>query len=138
MKFAGISIILLLGCWAAAAQSAMEPAATSQKPKVRISFYDGIVIAGYVDEGGFLNFTGPNINFTANKHKVILGMLPSLRFKEDKSTPKNSFVTPNLGVGLTYSYQRFAIQVPCYYNAKTATQNGRWNAGIGLGVRFLK
>lgn len=120
------------------AQSTIEQPDTEQKTTVRVSIYDGIVVAGYVDEGAFLNFTGPNINVTMNKHKVILGMLPSLRFKEDKSTPKNSFVTPNLGVGLTYCYKRFAIQVPCYYNAKTATQNGKWNVGIGLGVRFLK
>jgi hypothetical protein len=24
----------------------------------------------------------------------------------------------------------------CYYNAKTATKNGQWNIGIGVGVRL--
>ncbi len=110
--------------------------AHSQEPKVKLSAYDGIIIAGYVDEGAFLNFMGPNLNLTIKQSKFCLGMLPSLRFKEDHGTPKNAFVTPNLGAGLTYSYKWFAIQVPCYYNAKTATKNGQWNVGIGVGLRL--
>ncbi|WP_291115019.1 hypothetical protein [Flavobacterium sp. UBA6135] len=108
----------------------------AQEPKVDFAFYDGIVIMGYVDQGGFLNFTGPNVNFSTNNSKFILGMLPSLRFKEDNNTPKNAFVTPNLGVGLTYSYRFLAIQMPIYYNAKTATNDGKWRIGLGLGIRL--
>lgn len=110
--------------------------AKAQEPKVKLAAYDGIIIAGYVDEGAFLNFMGPNLNLTIKQSKLCVGMLPSLRFKEDHGTPKNTFVTPNLGFGLTYSYKWFAIQVPCYYNAKTASKNGQWNLGIGLGVRL--
>lgn len=106
------------------------------KPKVTVSFFDGTVIAGYVDQGAYLNFMGPNIHFSKGKSKLALGMLPSLRFKEDHSTPKNAPVMPTLGAGITYSYSRLAIQVPLYYNAKTATQNGQWHLGIGLGVRL--
>ncbi|MDH4473775.1 MAG: hypothetical protein QE487_14315 [Fluviicola sp.] len=116
--------------------SATMLTAHSQEPKVKLSAYDGIIIAGYVDEGAFLNFMGPNLNLTIKQSKFCLGMLPSLRFKEDHGTPKNAFVTPNLGAGLTYSYKWFAIQVPCYYNAKTATKNGQWNVGIGVGLRL--
>jgi hypothetical protein len=64
----------------------------AQETKVKVSAYDGIVILGYVDNGGFSNFTAPNINATYRNSKFILGMLPSLRFKEDKRMPKNSFV----------------------------------------------
>ena len=110
--------------------------AHAQESKVKLSAYDGVVIAGYVDEGAFLNFMGPNLNLTVKQSKFCLGMLPSLRFKEDHGTTKNTFVTPNLGAGLTYSYKWFAIQVPCYYNAKTATKNGQWNIGIGVGLRL--
>jgi hypothetical protein len=108
----------------------------AQSDKVKIELYDGIIVAGYVDNGGYLNFTGPNINATSGNSKFILGMLPSLRFKTDHETPKNAFVTPSLGIGFTYSYKVFAIQLPLYYNAKTATQNGSWHVGIGLGLRL--
>lgn len=108
----------------------------AQEGKVNFALYDGIFIGGYVDNGAFLNFTGPNINATFKNSKFILGMLPSLRFKEDKGTPKNAFVTPNLGVGFTYSYKFWAIQIPLYYNAKTATDNGSWNIGLGIGLRL--
>jgi hypothetical protein len=108
----------------------------AQEPKVKVSAYDGIVIVGYVDNGGFSNFTGPNVNLVYKHSKFILGALPSLRYKQDNSTPKNSFVTPNLGIGFTYSYKMFAVQLPLYYNAKTATQNGNWQIGFGLGLRL--
>jgi hypothetical protein len=96
------------------------------------ALFDGIAIMGYVDEGAFINFTGPNLSLSSNNSKFILGMLPSLRFKEDKKTPKNSFITPNLGVGFTYSYKSLAVQIPMYYNPKTITNNGKWFIGIEL------
>ena len=108
----------------------------AQEPPVRLAFYDGVIAAGYVDQGAFLNFTGPNINLTYKSSKFILGMLPSLRFKEDNGATRNSFITPNLGVGFTYSYKLLALQVPCYYNTKTSTTNGKWNIGIGIGMRI--
>jgi hypothetical protein len=108
----------------------------AQEDKVNFALYDGIFIGGYVDNGAFLNFTGPNINATYKNSKFILGMLPSLRFKEDKGTPKNAFVTPNLSIGFTYSYKIWAVQLPLYYNAKTATQNGQWHVGLGIGLRL--
>lgn len=110
----------------------------AQQEKVMLTFYDGLIIGGYVDNGAFLNFTGPNINATFNNSKFILGMLPSLRFKEDKATPKNAVITPNLGIGFTYSYKIMALQVPLYYNAKTATENGKWHIGLGIGFRLNK
>ena len=99
----------------------------AQEPKVDFTLFNGIAIIGYVDDGGFLNFTGPNVTLSSNESKFILGLLPSLRFKEDTKTPKNSFITPHLGFGLTYNYKLIAIQIPMYYNAKTATTNGKWN-----------
>ncbi|MBP6184998.1 MAG: hypothetical protein KA479_08640 [Saprospiraceae bacterium] len=51
----------------------------AQEPEVNISVYDGIVIIGYVDNGEFSNFTGPNINMVYKSSKFILGALPSLR-----------------------------------------------------------
>lgn len=108
----------------------------SQVSKIYLSIFDGIVIIGYVDHGGFSNFTGPNINFTKNNSKFILGALPSLRYKTDHSSPKNSFVTPNLGIGFTYSYKILALQLPLYYNPKTTFENGKWHLGFGLGLRL--
>ncbi|MDV7698287.1 hypothetical protein N6B72_15285 [Chryseobacterium soli] len=106
-------------------------------PKLKVSFFDGIVAAGYVDHGAFINFTGPNVSLTHKGTKFILGMLPSLRIKEDRSPgTKNSAITPNLGAGLTVVCHKIALQVPLYYNTKTTTQNGSWKMGIGLGYSF--
>ncbi|SHL60323.1 hypothetical protein [Chryseobacterium polytrichastri] len=106
-------------------------------PKIKAAFFDGVAVAGYVDHGAFINFTGPNISVTHKDVKFILGMLPSLRIKEDKSSgTKNSMITPNLGVGLTAVYKKIALQIPVYYNSKTAAENGAWKVGIGLGYSF--
>jgi hypothetical protein len=105
--------------------------------KIKASFFDGIVVFGYVDHGAFINFTGPNISYKNKDIKLILGMLPSLRIKEDKSEgTRNSPITPNLGAGLTVVYKKIALQLPVYYNTKTSNQNGAWKIGIGLGYSF--
>ncbi len=108
----------------------------SQEYKVSYALFDGVIIGGYVDHGAFLNFTGPNLNATCRHSKFIFGMLPSLRFKKDHGTPKNAFVTPNLGIGCTYIYKMWAAQSACYYNGKTATENGQWHIGLGVGLRL--
>jgi hypothetical protein len=108
----------------------------SQEQSLTIAPFDGIIIGGYVDKGAYLNFTGPNINAQFGHFKLVLGMLPSLRFKEDIGIPKNSFITPNLGVGITLCYKIFAVQSSWYYNARTATENGKWHPGIGIGLRL--
>lgn len=108
-------------------------------PEPVLAAWDGMVIAGYVDKGAFVNFGGPCIKFVNKPYVITLGMLPSLRIKEDKVTTgakKNSPVTPNLGAGVSFAYKHLALQVPVYYNAKTAAADGRWNVGIGAGYRF--
>lgn len=114
----------------------IETATIPKESKISFAFFEGTALAGYVDKGGFLNFTGPNLSITSGKSKLLLGMLPSLRFKEDKSEVKNSFVMPTLGIGITYSYRKLAFQIPLYYNAKTATADGKWNVGIGMGIKL--
>lgn len=105
--------------------------------KLNVSFFDGIAVAGYVDHGAFLNFTGPNINFTYKNTKLMMGMLPSLRIKQDQSAgTKNSTIMPTLGVGFAVIYKKIALQIPFYYNTKTSTDNGSWKPGIGLGYKF--
>lgn len=107
----------------------------AHEEKVKFTLYEGVFNAGYVDHGGYVNFSGPSIIASYKNSKFAAGMLPSLRFKEDKKTPKNAFVTPNLGVGFTYSYKFWSVQLPLYYNAKTATQDGKWHVGLGVGIR---
>lgn len=125
-------MLTLLTSFAQAQEIKAEP----QKPAVKFNPFDGTIVAGYVDKGGFLNFTGPNISFTHKSSKIILGMLPSLRYKEDKGLFRNSPITPSLGCGLTYCWKKLAVQVPVYYTAKTAAANGRWNLGVGIGMRL--
>lgn len=111
----------------------------SAKAQTKVVLFEGILTAGYVDHGAFINCTGPCIKFSKKPYTVLLGMLPSLRIKEDKvaaGATKNSALTPNLGFGLTAAFHHLAVQVPLYYNAKTATKNGEWNPGFGLGYKF--
>ena len=52
----------------------------AQQKGVYASAGDGIALAGYLDRGAFLNFTGPNIHYKNKDSKYMLGILPSLRF----------------------------------------------------------
>ncbi|MBO9594726.1 MAG: hypothetical protein J7599_17615 [Niabella sp.] len=105
--------------------------------KTNAALWDGMAVAGYVDKGAFINFGGPAVKWTHKPFCISLGMLPSLRVKEDKaSASRNATVTPSLGCGLSASYKHLALQVPLYYNAKTATADGKWNVGLGLGYKF--
>ncbi len=111
----------------------------SIKAQTKVVLFDGILVAGYVDNGAYLNCTGPSIKFSKKPYLLMLGLLPSLRIKEDKvaaGATKNSIVTPTLGFGLTVAFRHVALQVPFYYNGKTAAKNGVWNAGVGLGYKF--
>ena len=110
----------------------------SQAEKIKLSALGGYMIVGYANRGGFLNFLGPSLTYSTEHSKFALGMLPSLRLKKDKGLTKNSFITPGLGLGFTYSYKIWSFQVPIYYNPKTSTENGKWHVGIGLGFRLDK
>ena len=108
----------------------------AQVEKVKPVIIDGVINVGYINNGGFLNFTGPGLSATYKSSKFLFGMLPSLRFKVDKDSPKNASVYPNLGFGLTYSYKYLSLQVPMYYNVKTTTEDGSWHVGFGVGYRI--
>lgn len=118
------------------AQNQNQDAPAKKESKTKFTVYDGTIVAGYVDDVAYLNFTGPNLNWIHNNSKLILGMLPSLRIKEDSGTPKNSMVTPTLGCSLTYIYKKIAVQLPVYYTPNTVTATGEWNVGIGIGIRL--
>lgn len=98
--------------------------------------YWGTILGGYVDQGAYVNFAGPSLGYSFGKSQILIGMLPSLRFKKDPGTIKNSMVTPSLGFGITYTFKSLAFQVPIYYTNKTSTTNGHWNLGVGLGLKL--
>lgn len=103
---------------------------------VKPVFFDGVIHVGYVNNGGYVNFSGPSLSITHKHSKFILGMLPSLRFKVDNSSPKNATVFPTLGFGFTYGYKFLSFQLPIYYNPKTIINNGSWHLGFGIGYRI--
>jgi len=109
------------------------------KAQTKAVLFEGVIVAGYVDHGCFINATGPAIKISKKPLSVLLGLLPGLRIKEDKvppGTPKNTMTTPSLGFGFTAAYKHLALQLPFYYNSKTSTKNGKWNPGMGLGYKF--
>ncbi|WDF68323.1 hypothetical protein PQ465_18775 [Sphingobacterium oryzagri] len=111
----------------------------SQEKQIRASLFEGTVVAGYVDRGAYLNCTGPGVKYIHAKKVFLLGLLPGIRMKEDNvadGKPKNTWITPSLGFGLTASIGHLALQLPTYYTAKTATADGSWKLGFGLGYRF--
>ncbi|SMD07152.1 hypothetical protein [Pedobacter nyackensis] len=118
---------------------ALTARSQSNAVQTKATLFEGVIVAGYVDKGAFINCTGPAIKFSKKPFAVLLGLLPSLRIKKDKvaaAAPQNSVITPNLGVGITAIYKHLAIQVPVYYNTKTSTRDGKWNPGIGIGYKF--
>lgn len=124
------SILILVSIW-------FNGNSQEAKTKLHATLCDGFIMAGYVNEGAYLNFGGPALKLTHKPFSFILGMLPSLRFKEDNNgVTKNSFITPTLGTGLTIVYKHLALQAPLYYNSKTSAANGKWHAGVGLGYKF--
>lgn len=108
----------------------------SQKTEVSTLIFSGTFIGGYVDKGAYLNFTGPGIKLQKGNSDLMIGVLPSIRFKEDKGITKNSFINPSLGLGITYTFKSLAIQIPFYYTSKTTVENGKWEMGIGIGLKI--
>ncbi len=109
---------------------------TTFAQSTKLATHDGIVVLGYVDQGAYLNFTGPNLHTNVGNSKFMIGMLPSLRIKQDNGLTQNPLISPTLGVGFTYTYKALAMQLPLYFNGKTATQNGSWLLGFGVGVHL--
>lgn len=114
-------------------------AQTPEKTKPTVVGWDGMMVAGYVDHGAYINFGGPSVRLIRKPFAIGFGILPTMRIKEDdvpKGSPKNSAITPTAGFGFTFVYRKLAVQIPFYYNPKTSTRSGRWNPGIGLGFKF--
>lgn len=125
--FAGLSIL------------ALTAKSQTNVIQTKATFFEGIIVAGYVDQGAYINCAGPAIKFSKKPLAILVGLLPSLRIKKDKvatGATQNSVITPNLGAGITATYKHLAIQIPVYYNAKTSTKDGKWNPGIGIGYKF--
>ena len=109
----------------------------AQDKKISAQAFDGIIVGGYVDNGAYINCTGPAVKYTTRKWNLMLGFLPSVKIKEDKSVVKNSTFTPTLGVGSTLTiFKHLAFQVPAFYLPKTPSINGKWTLGVGLGYKL--
>lgn len=86
----------------------------AQDTKVKPVLFDGVINIGYINNGGYLNFSGPSLSLAHKNSKLSFGMLPGLRYKVDPAPrpTKNASVFPNLGFGLTYSYKFFVVSAP--------------------------
>ncbi len=111
----------------------------AREKKASVVAWEGMAVAGYVDDGAFVNFGGPTVKLVKKPYSIGFGILPTMRIKEDpasKTSPNNSMITPTAGFGFTLAYKHLVMQVPFYYNPKTSTADGKWKPGIGLGYRF--
>jgi hypothetical protein len=111
----------------------------SAAPKTKAIIWDGMMVAGYVNQGGYVNFGGPSVKLNRKPWSIAFGILPTMRIKEDKvaeGAKKNSAITPTAGFGLTVGFKHLVVQVPVYYNPKSSTSNGEWNPGIGIGFKL--
>lgn len=127
-----MAVLLLIGTASLKAQS-------PGPVKTKLQLFDGWLIAGYLDKGAYINCTGPSVKFSSKPICVLIGLLPGLRIKEDQVSPgstRNSAITPSLGFGLTASFKHLALQLPLYYNSKTAAKDGQWKPGVGIGYKF--
>ena len=114
-------------------------AQTVSTTKKAIVAWDGMMVAGYVNDGGYVNFGGPSLKLIKKPWSFGFGILPTMRIKEDKvaaGAKKNSAIMPTAGFGFTVAYKHVVVQVPFYYNAKTASSNGKWHPGIGIGFKL--
>jgi len=117
----------------------LQERAFGQATKLTTSVFEGIVVGGYTDHGGYLNCTGPAVKYQVTSFTLMLGLLPTLKFKRERvvgDAPRNAVMTPTLGFGMTAIYQCFAIQIPVFYSPKTSVDDGKWKPGIGVGYRF--
>jgi hypothetical protein len=107
--------------------------------KVSLSAWDGMAVGGYVNKGGFVNFGGPTVRFIRKPVAAGIWYSPynaNQRRKRDQRCSKELCNYATAGFGFTFVYKHLALQVPFYYNPKTATSNGKWNPGLGLGYKF--
>lgn len=126
VKFVSIGLIAIFFC---------NFNATAQDQKIHPVVIDGTFHIGYVNKGAYINLSGPSLSATYKNSKWNLGLVPSLRIKNDQSTPKSSTILPSLGLGLTYGYKFWSFQLPIFYNPKSNTENGSWHLGFGIGYR---
>ncbi|WP_250318085.1 hypothetical protein [Pedobacter sp. B4-66] len=113
--------------------------AKSQTNHVKATLFEGAVVLSYIDHGAAVNCTGPGLKYTCKPFSLLVGLLPSLKIKEDKSpgnAPKNATIIPSLGCGVTAIYKHIVLQMPMLYTAKTSSKDGKWNVGVGLGYKF--
>lgn len=108
--------------------------------KASVVAWDGMMVAGYVNQGSYVNFGGPSIKLVKKPWSFGFGILPTMRIKKDQvakeGATKNSIITPTAGFGFTFACRHLVLQIPFYYNAKTTAADGKWNPGVGIGYKF--
>jgi hypothetical protein len=103
----------------------------SKKPSFTV---EGQVAVTTNGEAVYLNFGGPCMKYSFKKIAFSLGMMPSLRFEQDKPRP---YITPSLGAGLQVFFlnnRRVILSFPCYY---ISTKN-KWTVTAGLGYLLTR
>lgn len=90
---------------------------------------NGQVMAATDFDAAYLNLGGPSLRYGNKQMAVSVAMLPSLRFREDKSKP---YVTPLLGSGLLFQYKKLMVGLLFYYIAG----ENKWKPAAGAGIRL--
>ncbi len=77
----------------------------------------------------FVNFGGPAVRVRYKKVSFAWVTAPTLRFWEDAPRP---FIIPTVGTGFEFTYKRFGIGFPFFYNAA----KNEWTPTAGLVYKF--
>jgi hypothetical protein len=128
MKIRIVVIAIFIFLWN---HSFAQPGNDSKKPSFTV---EGQVAVTTNGEAIYLNFGGPCMKYSFKKIAFSLGMIPSLRFEQDKPRP---YITPMLGAGLQVYFfkdRRFIASFPCYYiSTKTS-----WRVTAGFGYLLTR
>jgi len=97
---------------------------TTQITTQSVGMLNGFTRVNLSSKAVYFTFGGPGLRYKRSKMTYFLGLLPSIRMRDDEAIP-------SVGGGFQMVYKQIALTFPSFYYAK-----GKWEFATGLGVVF--